>query len=286
MRHDLLIAGLAALASAFAAPVVVTAAEYDADPVLATVDDDEITLGHMIALKSRLPAPYREMPDGVLFPGILSQLIDQSLLAQEAETNGAANRRDIAALLDNERRGLLANTVLADLADQAVTEEAIQAAYARDAAGISRSQEYHASHILVATREEAQAVRAKLDGGADFAALAREQSTGPTRANGGSLGWFEAGEMVPAFAEAVQALELGSLAGPIETQFGWHVIKLNEKRMTPLPTLEELRPGLEQQLRHEALNAHMSALRERAEIARHATDMPASALSDVELTDN
>ena len=134
----------------------------------------------------------------------------------------------------------------------AVTDEDLQAAYDAQFANVDPQEEYNASHILVETEEEALAVKEEIDGGAEFAAVAREKSTGPSGPNGGELGWFGTGMMVPDFEAAVIALEVGEGSAPVQTQFGWHVITLNDARKQAVPTLDEVREELLAALRNEA----------------------------------
>jgi len=235
----------------------------DADTVVATVDGTDITLGHMIALRSSLPQQYNQLPPEVLFDGILNQLVQQTLLSQSFE--GEISRRG-QLMLENERRATVSSEILAGVAERAVTEEAVQDAYETQYANADQKTEYKAAHILVETEEEAASLIEELRDGADFAALAKEHSTGPSGAGGGDLGWFATGTMVAPFEEAVADLEPGTISAPVKTQFGWHVIRLNETRMQETPELSEVRADLEQQIRESAIEAHVAELREPADI--------------------
>ena len=218
------------------------------ETVVATVNGQEITLGHMIAARATLPEQFDSAAPQDLYNGILQQLIQQTALAQRIEA-----LPPIAALtLENEERSLKAGEAVEAALVEAVSEEDLQAAYDAQFAGVEPQEEYNASHILVATEEEAVAVQADIAGGADFAAVAREKSTGPSGPNGGELGWFGTGMMVPSFEAAVIALEVGEVSDPVETQFGWHVITLNDARKQSVPTLDEVREGLLTELRNEA----------------------------------
>ena len=147
-------------------------------------------------------------------------------------------------------------------------------------------EEYNASHILVETEEEAVAVKAEIDAGADFAATAREKSTGPSGPNGGQLGWFGAGAMVPSFEAAVIALEVGEVSNPVQTQFGWHIIILNETRTPDAPTLEEVRDELLQNVRDTAVEEYVASLTAEAQIDQSgAADVDPSVLSDLTLVE-
>lgn len=252
-----------------------------ADTVVATVGETDITLGHMIALRERLPQQYAQLPDEALFEGILTQLINQEALSAQAD----ASSRRTELVLDNERRAMLANMVLNSAAEDAVTEEAVQAAYDEAYSG-GPTTEWNASHILVETQEEAQAVKAELEEGADFAEVARERSVGPSAPNGGALGWFGPGMMVPEFEQAVSGLEPGAVSETFETQFGWHVATLNEVREQEPPALEEVRGQLAEQIQQEAIEAAVTAATEEVEVERRdLSDLDPNLLNNSSLID-
>ncbi|MEM9247363.1 MAG: peptidylprolyl isomerase [Pseudomonadota bacterium] len=278
-RISWLSGALAFALAATAAPLTLQAQDYDADTVLVTVDGTEITLGHMIVAKGTLPAQYRQLPDEVLFPGILDQLIQQVALAQSLETPTKATELTI----ENQRSGLLAGEALGIVSQDAVTDEALQALYEERFSDASPTQEFNASHILVETEEEAIALIAELEGGADFAALAQEHSTGPSGPNGGALGWFGSGQMVPEFETAVLALEPGNVSPPVQTQFGWHVVILNERRMAGAPPLEEVRQELAAELESAAVEARIAEVVKDARVIRQGVTIPPEALSDMSL---
>ena len=238
------------------------------DTVVATVNDTEITLGHMIALRARLPQQYQQLPADVLFPGILDQLVQQQLLADTEEGLSPGGQ----VTIDNETRAILANQAIGAIAEAAVSDEALQAAYEENFASVEPDTEFNASHILVETEEEAQALVVELEGGADFAALAMEKSTGPSGPNGGSLGWFGPGAMVEPFELAVVEMEVGAISAPVQTQFGWHVIKLNETRLAEAPPLDAVRAELVDQLQREAVDARIAELTGAAGVDRSAGD--------------
>ncbi|MGJ8556775.1 MAG: peptidylprolyl isomerase, partial [Sulfitobacter geojensis] len=149
-----------------------------------------------------------------------------------------------------------------------VDEEAVKAAYDAQYTDQEAGEEYNASHILVETEEEANTIKTALDDGADFAELAREKSTGPSGPGGGSLGWFGAGMMVPSFEAAVVAMEPGAVSAPVETQFGWHVIKLNETRKTEAPALDDVREELELQVRQTLVQTRIEEITNDADVDR------------------
>jgi peptidyl-prolyl cis-trans isomerase C len=240
------------------------AQDADASTVVATVNGKDITLGHMIITRTQLPEQYQSLPPEVLFEGILDQLIQQEILGGSLET--VPDRVQIS--LDNERRSLVAGEVINNLTQGAITDEAIQAAYDERFAGAEPTKEYNASHILVETEEEAVAIIVEVEAGAVFAQVAAEKSTGPSGPNGGQLGWFGAGMMVAEFEEAVVEMEIGALSAPVQTQFGWHVILLNETRTQEAPAIEQLRPELEAQVQQVAIEAAITELTEASDITR------------------
>lgn len=267
----------AALACALALGAPAGAQPLSGATVVATVNGVEITLGHMQVLRNQLPAQYQALPDEILFNGILDQLIQQTALAQTME--GRITRRDELAL-ENSRRAYLASAALMAAAGAAVTDEAIAAAYAERFAGREPEREYNASHILVATREEAEALRAQIEGGADFAELARQHSRDGAARNGGELGWFGLGMMVQPFEDAVVALEVGEVSQPVETQFGWHLVRLNDTRLAAVPTLEEVREELAAEIQQATIEAHIAATTAAAEVTRAVEGIDPAVLRD------
>ena len=256
-----------ALAAVMALPL---AAETrpDASTVVARVNGDEITLGHVIATASALPAQYQQLEDDVLYDFILEQLVQQHLLSQEQDDLNALN----ALRLENETRSLRAVQTVEQITAAEVTDDAIQAAYDAQFADFEGEDEFDASHILVETEEEAKELKTQLDDGADFAELAKEKSTGPSGANGGALGWFGKGQMVPEFEAAVLELEKGQVSDPVQTQFGWHVVTLNDKRKSQAPELADLRDELAQTIRRETIQAKVDELTQQARIERPALE--------------
>ncbi len=240
----------------------------DAGTVLATVNGDEITLGHVVATVAALPQQYQQIEDDVLYDFVLEQLIQQQLLGQQQEELTQQN----ALTLDNETRSLLAVQTVNALTSDVVTDEAVQAAYDAQFAEFEGEDEFDASHILVESEDEAKALKAQLDDGADFAEMAREHSTGPSGPNGGALGWFGKGQMVPEFENAVLGLEKGEISDPVQTQFGWHLVILNDKRKSEAPALEAVRDELAQTIQQEAIQAHIDELTQQAQIERAALE--------------
>jgi len=259
------------------------AEDPSAATVVATVNGTDITLGQMVALRDQLPDQYLSLADDVLFNGILEQLIQQVALSQEVAE--PLSLRDTLNL-ENQRLAYLSNKTLNAVVEAAVTEDAIKAAYDAKYANVDPGTEYHAAHILVTTEDEAKAVKAELDGGADFQKVAEEKSTGPSGPNGGDLGWFGKGMMVEPFETAVMAMQPGTLSDPVQTQFGWHIIKLIETRPATNPSLDETREEIAGELQRQAIETGVTDLVAKAEITRAVEGIDPAVLKNSTLIDN
>lgn len=273
--------GSAALALVLALPALTARAEdVTADTVVATVGDTKITVGNLLVLKERLPAQYQQLPPDVLFKGLVEQLVQQEVLAESVK--GALSKSEQIAQA-NEERSFLAATALDRVAATAVSEEAVRAAYDAEYAKAEPGKEYHAAHILLPTEEEAKSIKAALDKGEDFAALASEKTQDPSgKGNGGDLGWFGLGMMVEPFETAVTGMQPGEVSDPVQTQFGWHVIKLEEVRNASVPTLDEVRPEIEGKLQQEAVEKKIAELTAAAKVTR-AEGIDPAVISDTKL---
>ncbi len=234
------------------------------ETVVVTVYGKDITVGHVIALANRLPDRFKQLPDIDLFKGVVDQLIQQSLLSHEVDADSKAIRLSI----ENEIRALLATVALGEVEDAATTDELIEKAYNDQYSDATGTQEFNAAHILVKTENEAKDLITKLESGVDFAQLARAKSTGPSGPNGGALGWFGLGQMVPQFEQAVVIMDIGAISPPVKTQFGWHVIKLNEKREKPAAPLVDVRAQLIERLQAVAVEKYLNNIELTADIKR------------------
>jgi peptidyl-prolyl cis-trans isomerase C len=234
------------------------------ETVVVTVNGKDITVGHVIALANRLPDRFKQLPDIDLFKGVVDQLIQQSLLSHEVDADSKAIRLSI----ENETRALLATVALGEVEDAATTDELIEKAYNDQYSDATGTQEFNAAHILVKTENEAKDLITKLESGVDFAQLARAKSTGPSGPNGGALGWFGLGQMVPQFEQAVVIMDIGAISPPVKTQFGWHVIKLNEKREKPAAPLVDVRAQLIERLQTVAVEKYLNNIELTADIKR------------------
>ena len=245
-----------------------------AETVLATVNGRDITLGEVIALRMSLPQQYQTLPDEVLYEGILEQLIDQSLLEEIGRTNGLDARSDVVLRILNQRRSLIAQAQLLEELAIRLTDERIEALYTERFLGAEPVVEVRARHILLETREDALRIKAEIDAGADFADMAVQHSTGPSGPNGGDLGYFVHSQMVPEFADAAYALEVGAVSDPVESQFGWHLIKLEDRRDQAPPPLAAVREELVLELEQQISSEIVEELREDAAIERLPQPIP------------
>jgi peptidyl-prolyl cis-trans isomerase C len=276
-----LMAGIALSSAAFADDK-----PYNATTVVATVNGTEITLGNLIAMRDRLPQQYQQLPDDVLMKGLIDQMVDQQLLAEEISASPDTDPLSVQLSIANERRGELAGIAANAAVASAVDEAKVKAAYDKQIASFQPATEWNASHILVDSEDKAKALKAEIDGGKDFAVVAQANSSDGSAASGGSLGWFGAGQMVPEFETAVKGMKPGDVAGPIKTQFGWHIIKLNETRETQPPAIDAARPQIEEQLRQEALQAKLAELRAAAKIDQPETGIAPAAIRESDLLTN
>jgi peptidyl-prolyl cis-trans isomerase C len=268
------------LATALAAPV--WAEGETAATIVATVNGTQITLGQMIALRETLPEQYQSLPDDVLFKGIIDQLVQQEVLRQSVTD---LSPRDTASI-ENDQRGYVSGVAIQAIVRTAVTDEALQAAYDarfKDAVPVT---EYNASHILVATQEEADKLKADLAGGAVFADLAKANSTDTgSGANGGDLGWFGPGMMVKPFEDAVIAATVGQVAGPVQSDFGWHLILVKETRVAANPPLDQIRDELAAEIENTAIEARLAELQSGATITREGEGIDPTILKNSALID-
>lgn len=253
-----------------AAGLLVSAANaqssVDSDVVVATVNGEEIKMGHVVMVYDTLPQQYKSLPAEQVFQGIVEQIIQQTVLAQAAAN---PNSKYIEFAVDNERRILTASQMIDEITTEATSEDKLQAYYDARYQSVDLGREYNASHILVESEEEAKDLIVKLSDGADFAALAQEFSTGPSGPNGGALGWFGQGRMVAPFEQAVMSLTVGEVSPlPVQTQFGWHVIILNDMRAVQAPAFEEVSGEIAAELQRVAIEERVKVMVDGAAVVR------------------
>jgi peptidyl-prolyl cis-trans isomerase C len=243
------------------------AAAPSPDTVVAIVNGENITRADVIASAESLPAQYRTQIDQI-FPALIDRLVDLRLLVLQARSENLQDDAEVKAEMARLLDETISKTLITRHIKSVVTEEAIKARYDKMVAETPPTQETRASHILLETEDEAKAVIAELEAGADFATLAKAKSKDPSAAqNGGDLGYFTKDRMVPEFAEAAIALEKGSMSkAPTQSEFGWHVIMVVDRRDQALPSFEETRAQLEEAMSNEAATAFLKQLREGAKV--------------------
>ncbi len=254
------------LAGALAqAPVAAWAAD---DPVVARIGAQDIHQSDVAAYYDQLTASQPvKLPLQMVMPQVVELMINEQLVGAAAEQSGLANQPEVKAAMDYAADQVLQQKWLeAAIAEKLATMD-LKAEYDRRVADLNNVQEVHARHILVEDEETARALLKEAQGGADFAALAKEHSTGPSAGAGGDLGYFGKDEMVEPFAEAAFAAKPGTVvAEPVQTQFGWHVIKVEDRRDKEPPSFDALTPQIEDELSQEIVEDVLDSLRTQAEV--------------------
>ena len=237
------------------APAPTAPAPAAADPVVARVGGEEIHAAELADAAQTLPEELRGMPSAMLYPMLLDQLIDRRVIVQAARKQGMDKDPLVQRAVARATDTALQNALLTRDIAPALTEEAVKARYDRDYAGKTGEEEVRASHILVADEDKAKAIIAELKGGANFAEVAKKNSTDPSAAqNSGDLGFFKKTDMLPEFSDAAFGLKPGQITeAPVKTRFGWHVIKLEERRTAPAPALDQVRDEIRQSLIQEGV---------------------------------
>jgi len=243
----------------------VTAPVKDDSPVMASVNGAPIT-ENMFVLYQKQRQSRRPNDAANQNPrAVLEEIINLELARQNGEQQGVDKNTEIMLQIDQQRRAVIATAAIQnELQTNPITDDELKKIYDDNVGGGS---EYKARHILVKEEDEAKKLIAELDGGADFSELAKQHSTGPTGKDGGDLGWFSAQQMVEPFSNAVAAMEKGSYTKePVQTQFGWHVIMLDDTRETTPPSFEQLKPQLQMLAQNQRVQEYLTKLRDSATI--------------------
>lgn len=234
--------------------------------VLATVGGSDITLAELMLMVEQLPPQYQQAPLQMLYEPLLKQAIERRLVSQAALKDGIDQDEEVKRRLASAQERLLHRAYLRSKVEPEMSDDKLRARYEKDVKAQDGEDEVRARHILLETREDADAVATELKGGADFAELAKSRSKGPSSSKGGDLGFFKRGDMVPEFSEAAFALDVGSMSEPVQTQFGWHIIKVEERRQGEPPSFEQSVDALREATAKDVVNEVLKTLSGEVEI--------------------
>ena len=245
-----------------------TAARAQDDPVIARVNGVDIRQSDIAIAEEDVGGNMPAMPPEQKREYLITYVTDVVLLAQAAEQQKLGDRPDVKRRLAFERNKVLMEALLQNAARAAETDAEMHKVYDQAVKEMGAEQEVHARHILVETEAEAKAIEAEVKKGADFAEEAKKKSRDPGAANGGDLGYFTKDQMVPEFAEVAFKLDKGQISDPIHTQFGWHIIKVEDKRVKPTPSFDEVKTQVQNYIAHRAQAQLVDSLRKTAQIER------------------
>jgi len=262
----------------FSVPLAASAQAPAADPVVAKVDGVEIHQSDIALAEEELGAslPQDASPEARR-NYLITHLVDMILLSRAAEEQGLSGSDDFKRRFAAMRTKLLAGLMLRQIAQKSVNEEAMHKVYDDAIKQMGDEQEVRARHILVESEDQAKAIQADLKKGADFAELAKQKSKDPAAADGGDLGYFTKDQMVPEFADVAFKLDKGQISDPVKTAFGWHIIKVEDKRKKPVPTYDQVKDQLATVVVQQSQADLVNKLRNQAKIERPNPPAPAAA---------
>ena len=238
-------------------------------PIVANVNNEDISLETMIHAMNELPPEIQSQPFMSYYEGLLERVIDIKLFAQEGKKMKLDEEPSVRAAIDFVIEKVLMQAFLSKYVQENIKEENLKASYNNFIADETSREEIKASHILMDTESEAIDVINMLNDGDDFAELAKNKSTGPSGPSGGDLGWFKRGQMVPPFEKAAFSLNKNEISQiPVQTQFGWHVIKIFDKRIPEAPSYESMKSKLIQDLERKIVSKKIQDLRNDALIEK------------------
>ena len=241
--------------------------------IVATVDGKPIFLSEIIGMAQRLPEQYRKMSLEAVYPSLLTRAIDSKLVTLEGRRAGFSKDPDVKKRLLDVEDQIISEIFLTKTIGSQVTEEALQKIYSETKSEMASGDQIKARHILLDSKEKAMEIIKKLQAGGEFAKLASEYSTGPSAASGGDLGWFGEGQMVPEFSKAAFALNPGDIVTkPVKTQFGWHIILVEDRKVSAPPSFDEAKEQLASTMSQKLLKELIETLRTKAKIVRFQAD--------------
>ena len=249
--------------------IFIKSAQTQDIPIVANVNKEKISLETMIHAMNELPPEIQSQPFMSYYEELLERVIDIKLIAQEGKKINLEEEPSVKAAIDFVTEKVLMQAFLSKYVQKNISEESVKASYNNYIADETSREEIKASHILLDTQNEAVEVIKMLNNGDDFAEVAKNKSTGPSGPSGGDLGWFKRGQMVPPFENAAFSLGQNEISQkPIQTQFGWHVIKVFEKRIPQAPSYENMKNNLIQDLERKIVSKKIQDLRNNALIEK------------------
>jgi peptidyl-prolyl cis-trans isomerase C len=241
--------------------------------VVARIDGTELHFSDVEAAQQSLPPQVQKLPLTQIYPMLLERLVDGALITEAGRKEHLDQDPELQARLKRYEDRLIQEEYLNRAIKNAETEDRLKARYQTFAKEKAGQEEVHARHILVKTEAEAKSVIAELDKGADFAALAQKYSSDPSAGSGGDLGYFGRDDMVKDFADAAFALPTGKYTTtPVKTEFGWHVIKVEDHRVSTPPSFDEARQEVSQLVARDAVDTKLKELRSAAKIETYGLD--------------
>jgi peptidyl-prolyl cis-trans isomerase C len=247
---------------------ILTVVAQEADAVVARVNGVEIRASDVAIAEADLGSNIQQLPAEAKREQVIGYLSDLILVAKAAEAKKLADTPEFQRRMAHARNRLLMETLLQSEAKAATTDDAMRKTYEEAARQMGSEKEVHARHILVESEDEAKTIAAELKKGADFAELAKRSKEPGAAERAGDLGYFTKDQMVPAFSEAAFALEPGKTSDPVKTEFGWHVIKVEDKRDRPVPPFEQVKGQIENYLVRKTQAELVGKLRQEAKIER------------------
>ena len=236
------------------------------DTVVARVNGMEIRFSDLLLAEEETAQALANVPEDVKFEYLLSLLIDRVIVSSDARTKGLTDDPGVQRRMAYYENKALRDVYWTQLISSRISDEAAKEFYDAQIGSVEPQEEIKARHILVATEEEAQSVIDALGAGGDFEALAKEHSTGPSGAEGGDLGYFTAGTMVAEFNDAAFALQAGEISAPVKTKFGWHVIKVEDRRVQEVPGFDLVKDQVIEALAQQEGRTMMDEMRAAAAI--------------------
>ncbi|MDG6093798.1 peptidylprolyl isomerase [Acetobacter sp. AN02] len=270
------VAAFAADAPAAAKPAAAATpaqeAPIDPNATIATVNGQKITVADVQKAAANVPPQLRQLPEKMILPMLVKQMVDQKAIQILAHQEKLQDKPEVQEAMQHAADNALQSAWLSDQVKPLLTDDAIKAYYDKNYASKKPEEEVHARHILVKTEAEAKDIIAKLKGGANFGTLAEKLSTdtGSAKQNGGDLGWFKKGDMIPAFSDAAFAMKPNTYSQtPVKTQYGWHVIQVLETRTAPVPKLDEVKDKIRQDILQKGISDAVAKAEKAVKIVRY-----------------